>query len=287
VASIERCVSNGSSSSVTGARVRSMESALLCAAAIAAGVASSMAQSNVYSLNIVGYANVPTPHGYTFQSNPFEESPSDSAVNAIPNPNPTQGGSYLGPMDGSALQIWTGVGFSVADFDSETTDTTTGFTDAGGNPIPAPTLVSGLGYLINNQTLNGTTNITYVGTVRTGTNSLNFPVRQHPYAVGSPIPYSGGVSTGLGMVNPNPTQGGSYSGPADGSALEFLRVNGSGQAVGYTVVDFDSETTDTTTGFTDAGGNPVAEPQVPIGGGYFFVSASLNGAYTWTQILNP
>jgi len=35
--------------------------ALACAAALAAGVASSMAQSNVYSLNVVGYYNVPAP----------------------------------------------------------------------------------------------------------------------------------------------------------------------------------------------------------------------------------
>jgi len=33
--------------------------ALLCAAALAAGIATSMAQSNVYSLNVVGYYNIP------------------------------------------------------------------------------------------------------------------------------------------------------------------------------------------------------------------------------------
>ena len=37
--------------------------ALLCAAALAAGTAASMAQSNVYSLNIVGYVNVPLTSG--------------------------------------------------------------------------------------------------------------------------------------------------------------------------------------------------------------------------------
>jgi hypothetical protein len=35
--------------------------ALVCAAALAAGIATSMAQSNVYSLNVVGYYNVPCP----------------------------------------------------------------------------------------------------------------------------------------------------------------------------------------------------------------------------------
>src|SRR5208283_3880904 len=123
---------------------------LLCAAALAAGVASSWAQSNVYSLNIVGYANVPTPKGYTFQSNPFEAAPTDSATNVIANPNTAQGGSYSGPLDNCSLQIWSGVGFSVYSFDSETSDTTTGFVNASGNPVAAPTLGSGLGYLIDN-----------------------------------------------------------------------------------------------------------------------------------------
>jgi len=39
---------------------------LLCAAALAAGVVSTMAQSNVYSLNVVGYVNVPTLGGGSF-----------------------------------------------------------------------------------------------------------------------------------------------------------------------------------------------------------------------------
>src|ERR1035441_7952368 len=37
--------------------------ALVCAAALAAGLASSMAQSNVYSLNVVGYYNFPIAAG--------------------------------------------------------------------------------------------------------------------------------------------------------------------------------------------------------------------------------
>lgn len=258
---------------------------LLCAAALAAGVVSSMAQSNVYSLNIVGYANVPTPLGYTFQGNPFVASPSDAATNVIPNPNTVQIGSYPGPMDGSTLQIWTGLGFSVFSFDSETSDTTTGFLQ-GGNPATPPALTSGLGYLVNNSSPNHTTNITYVGTVPTGTNSNVYAVSGRAYAVGSPLPLAGGVSTVLGFSNPNTVQAGTYPGPLDGSAVEFLKVNGAGAPQGYSVVDFDSETSDTTTGFLQ-GGNPTPEPTVAIGQGFFFLSESPHGAYTWTQILNP
>src|SRR6516164_550275 len=46
---------------------------LLCAAAVAAGALSSMAQSNVYSLNVVGYVNVPIVGGgsYNMIANPL------------------------------------------------------------------------------------------------------------------------------------------------------------------------------------------------------------------------
>jgi hypothetical protein len=40
--------------------------ALLCTSAVAAGVATSMAQPNVYSLNVVGYVNVPIQGGVSF-----------------------------------------------------------------------------------------------------------------------------------------------------------------------------------------------------------------------------
>jgi len=52
--------------------------ALLCAAALAAGAAASMAQ-NVYSLNIVGYVNVPITAGYNLIANPLDNGTNDLA----------------------------------------------------------------------------------------------------------------------------------------------------------------------------------------------------------------
>ncbi len=46
--------------------------ALLCLSALAAGIATTVAQSNVYSLNIVGYVNVPVPSGYSLLANPLK-----------------------------------------------------------------------------------------------------------------------------------------------------------------------------------------------------------------------
>jgi hypothetical protein len=57
--------------------------ALLSAALVAAGVASSMAQSNVYSLNIVGYVNVPVvANNFYMLSNPFDDGNGDN-INSI------------------------------------------------------------------------------------------------------------------------------------------------------------------------------------------------------------
>ena len=51
--------------------------ALLCAAALAAGALTSMAQGNVYSLNIVGYVNVPLATGYNLVANPLDNGTND------------------------------------------------------------------------------------------------------------------------------------------------------------------------------------------------------------------
>ena len=51
--------------------------ALLCAAALAAGALTSMAQGNVYSLNIVGYVNVPFVTGYNLVANPLDNGTND------------------------------------------------------------------------------------------------------------------------------------------------------------------------------------------------------------------
>jgi len=48
------------------------KSLILGAALLAAGVASSMAQSNVYSLNIVGYVNLQLTNGFNLISNPLD-----------------------------------------------------------------------------------------------------------------------------------------------------------------------------------------------------------------------
>jgi hypothetical protein len=264
---------------------------LLGLAALAAGAVTSMAQSNVYSLNIVGYCNVPAKGGYAFMSNPLDNG-NNSATTLFPNPNPDPSGTsgQLGPWDGSSLQEWTGSGFKVSVFDSLTPDTTTGFTDVSGTTaVPAPVFPAGKGFLLNNQggyATNGN-QVTFVGNARMGTNTMNLAAATTPYALGSMLPLSGNVTTAIGFNNPNPDPSGTSGqlGPLDGCSIQTLRTTPSGQAAGYDVSVFDSLTDDTTTGFTDVAGiNAKPIPQIAIGQGFFLAKAS-SGTFAWTQIL--
>jgi hypothetical protein len=81
---------------------------LLCAAALAAGVATSMAQSNVYSLNVVGYVNTPLVGSgaglFQMVANP---------LNATNN---TIGALITAAPDFTTLYKWNGSGFDTANF---------------------------------------------------------------------------------------------------------------------------------------------------------------------------
>src|SRR5262245_9396280 len=69
---------------------------LLCAAALAAGVATSMAQSNVYSLNVVGYVNVTTLGGGNF----------NMMANPLNNTNNSLTNLFAVAQDGDSIFTW-------------------------------------------------------------------------------------------------------------------------------------------------------------------------------------
>ena len=77
---------------------------LLAAAATVAGIASLQAQSNVYSVNVVGYVNVTIPTGYSLIANPLNSS--DNTVSNLFNAT-SQSGAALG----STVYTWNGAGF--------------------------------------------------------------------------------------------------------------------------------------------------------------------------------
>jgi len=225
---------------------------------LTAGVATSMAQSNVYSLNIVGYANVPIRSGYNFHSTPFRVT--TAVTNGANEILPANTGQY----DGDQILKWTGSGWASANLDSASP---TGFSDNGGNPVGAPILNAGVGYLYNNVQ-GASNNITYVGEVRSGTNTVNIPASPEFSAIGSPAPFAGGIISVLQFTN--------TAGALDGDAI--LRAVGA--ISGFASSSFDSASP---TGFSDSGGNPIPEPVIAVGQGFFFDNVAATPV-SWQQV---
>jgi hypothetical protein len=151
---------------------------LLSAALVAAGVASSMAQtSNVYSLNVVGYVNVVAPTGYSIVNNPL-----DSGNNTITNLFPA-------PANGTAIFVFTpGVGFVGQNF-------------FNGWTTPSQQLAPGTGFFLFNPGAPVTN--TFVGTVVQGTTTNSLASGYN--LVGSTAPIAGVVDTGLNVPAVNGT----------------------------------------------------------------------------------
>jgi len=237
---------------ITGHIQKTMRTKLLGAAAfLAVGVASSMAQSNVYSLNIVGYYNVPVG-GLTAVANSLRAGPAgevDRADHVIPY------------ADGNNIQVWNGASWDTWAMDSLST---TGWLNPAGADAPLntlPILGSGLGFFYGNGT--GLTNITFVGEVRTGTNNVTIAAGLTPH--GSPIPYGGPVSSGA--INLQVQDGDNIQKWSGVSWLTYARDSLS------------------TTGWLAPDGSEGPEPTLAVGEGFFYGNAV--GPFNWQQVLNP
>lgn len=139
---------------------------LIAAAALAAGLASSQAQT-VYSANIVGYVNVTFPAGqFTLISNPLDNgtNTANDLLAALPNK--------------STIQLWNGTGFD-----------TYGKTSSGFTPTN-PSIAVGSGFFVNSSAL--VTN-TFVGNVvpASGGSSTNVIPQGTFVLVGSILPVGG------------------------------------------------------------------------------------------------
>lgn len=92
--------------------------ALVCAAAVAAGAISAMAQSNVYSLNVVGYINVPLKEGLNLVANQLD-------IDGYGTNNTVQGVFSTNLPFGSAVYTWNGTGYNFSTYGK----------DKSGNPV--------------------------------------------------------------------------------------------------------------------------------------------------------
>jgi len=211
-----------------------------------------MAQSNVYSLNIVGYVNI-TPAGtLTAMSNPLRAGTAgaiDRADQVIPY------------ADGNNIQVWTGIGWSLYAMDSLSG---TGWVDGNGADVPLanlPVLGPGKGFFYGNPAAVPT--VTLVGEVRTGTN--NVAIGNGLSGLGSPLPLAGKISTGAPNLQVQ-----------DGDNVQFW--TGTGWA-------FFGRDSLSGTGWVNSGGADTPEPSLTVGQGFFY--GNTVGPFNWQQILNP
>jgi len=154
---------------------------LLSAAALAAGLLASQAQSNVYSANVVGYASVVFPGAGKFQlcANPFDDGAGNYVTNVLGNSLPKQ----------SQVLIWNGTAYDIV--------------TRGGTPAawPAGTtnqVPPGVGFFVKNSSalLAGPdlTNVFVGSIVVPNGGSVTNQLNPSYTLVGSPIPYSGNLA---------------------------------------------------------------------------------------------
>jgi len=148
---------------------------ILSAVALAAGLLSSQAQSNVYSVNVVGYVNVAIPaNSFLCVANPL-----DSGTNTLENLFASA------PITTTKVWYWNGSTWI------STTKRATGFL-----PAYAHNFNPGEGFFVQNTSASPITN-TFVGNVKLGTNLVSYPTGFTP--IGAVPPVAGTVETALGF----------------------------------------------------------------------------------------
>jgi len=158
--------------------------AVLTAAALAAGALSSQAQSNVYSLNVVGYVNLQLTNGFQVVANPLDldgTGTNNTIVGVFSNTLP----------NGTQIYKYAAGGFTIGL--SYNRNTWSG--NASFNPGEAIFISVPFG-----------TNVTMVGQVLQGSQTNIYLSPSGGYSlIGSVIPLSGGLQTTLGFTPINGT----------------------------------------------------------------------------------
>jgi hypothetical protein len=151
---------------------------LVAAAMLAAGAATSMAQSNVYSLNVVGYVNQTLPSGFTMIANPLNTSSN------------TLNGLLTSLPPGSQVLKWNGTAFNVR-------------TKFGATFIPDDTLNPGEGAFVN---IGAALTNTWVGEVLQGSLTNAIPSGFSIQASKVPAAFALNDPVGLADVLPSGSQ---------------------------------------------------------------------------------
>jgi hypothetical protein len=225
------------------------------------GAVSVSAQTNVYSLNAVGYINITCPPGYSLITFSLFGSPNNDPAIMLDNTS--------GVYDGSEILLWTN-----GDFLEYIGDHNAGNDAVNGwlEPDGAFSVNPGLGAAFYNPA-KVSCNITIVGTVLEGamTNYLNSGLN----LVGSILPASGGLIT-----NPLTTFPSSANGQLDGDEIYVLFNTGAFS--GYTTYTADSLSFNSPANYGWDGPAGATQPIIPNVGESFWYRAG-NQPVQWTQ----
>jgi hypothetical protein len=217
------------------------------------GTASLVAQTNVYSLNAVGYINLSVPPGFSIIACQLQTG--TNTVGSLLN-------NVSGAYNGAKIYKWipANKGYDIDTGDNTFGDAATGWDNAG-----IDTMNPGEALWFDNPNSTAMT-ITFVGTVPQGTNNVSIP--KGFSMISSPVPFSGDVVTNMGLQNYNDLD----------KVYAYIPAN-----TNYQIYNVDLT-------FGSAGYNsqwdPPGDPQANVGQGFWYDATS---AFTWSQVfsVNP
>jgi hypothetical protein len=213
---------------------------------VAAGALSSMAQSNVYSLNVVGYVNISLTNGYQMIANQL-----DADGTGTNNTLATVFGTALPNL--TQVLSWDPVAQT---FDVSTYRTSTSAFAGNTAGVTATGIQMGQGVFVNLPAAAAATTVTTVGTVMQAGAGVPAVLPQGYSLVSSQAPIAGGVKSTLGYPAGNLDQILTWDIPSQSYTLSTYRAS---------------------TGLFTGG-----EPQIAVGQSFFAKVAAAAGV-TWTN----
>jgi hypothetical protein len=221
------------------------------------GTASLVAQTNVYSINAVGYINLTVPVGYSIVA--CQLLTGTNTIANLFNNSPT--GPTPGLWNGSKVLKYNKATGHYDQNDIASSSYSSGW--IGGGTI---TVNPGEAIWFDNGTGSSKT-VTFVGTVPQGTNTVAISTGYQ--MISSPVPFSGDLVTNMGFTNyANASKVLTFDNPGDQHYTTYL-------------VDLSSGTQ----GYMNQWDSP--DPVLAVGQGFWYSSG--NGPTPWVQVfsINP
>jgi hypothetical protein len=223
----------------------------------ALGTASLVAQTNVYSINAVGYINLTLPAGYSIIACQLQTT--NNTIAGLFQNGPTM--ATPGKWNGSKVLV-----YNPADGRYDVDDIASSSYSSGWISGGTITMNPGQAVWFDNGTGSAQT-VTFVGTVPQGTNTVTMGAGYN--MVSSPVPFSGDLVTNMGLTN--------YA----LNGTKVLTFNGANNPPYTSYIS----STSGSAGYMNQWLSP-GDPQINVGQGFWVSSPS---PVSWVQIfsINP